>query len=210
MFPIEKAICKDILNSNKLSRSIDFDHVREKILFPYNDATKPKALTEDYLKDVYPKAYEYLSKKKTILAGRDKGKGKYEQWFAFGRTQSLEKVGNKLFFPKFSDRIPNYLVSNDNELMFYNGQAIIGHSAEEMLLIKKIMESRIFWYYIKTTSKPYSSNYYSLNGNYIKNFGIPEFSTAEIDFIINESNQHSIDSFFEDYYGVPIKQEMVL
>lgn len=210
LYPIEKGICRDILNSNKLSRSIDFDQVREKVLFPYNDEIKPKALEEGFLKNVYPKAYEYLLKKKNILAGRDKGKGKYEQWFAFGRTQSLEKIGNKLFFPKFSDKIPSYIISDDNDLLFYNGQAIIGHSEEEMLLIKKIMESRIFWYYIKTTSKPYTSNYYSLNGNYIKNFGIPDFSIDEIDFLIKEPNKGVIDAFLEDYYDVQLTDELVL
>jgi adenine-specific DNA-methyltransferase len=210
LYPIEKGICKDILNSNKLSRSIDFDQVREKVLFPYNGEVKPKALEEDFLKDVYPRAYEYLVKKKNILAGRDKGKGKYEQWFAFGRTQSLEKIGNKLFFPKFSDKIPSYIISDDNDLLFYNGQAIIGHSEEEMLLIKKIMESRIFWYYIKTTSKPYSSNYYSLNGNYIKNFGIPDFSIDEIDYLINEPDKGVIDDFLEDYYNVKLSDDLVL
>ncbi len=205
LFPIEKGICRDILNSNKLSREIDFDKVVEKVLFPYDNGIKPKTLEEEFLRDTFPRAFEYLQRKRSILAERDKGKGEYEKWFAFGRTQSLEKVGNKLFFPKFSDKIPNYLISNDNDLMFYNGQAIIGHSEEEMLLIKKLMESRLFWYYIKTTSKPYSSNYYSLNGTYIKNFGIPEFNNKDIDFLFSETNQNKIDEFLEDYYGVVLE-----
>lgn len=202
LYAIEKGICKDILNSNKLSRDINFDEVKEKVLFPYNDETKPKALEEKVLKDKFPNAYRYLKKKKEELAKRDKGKGKYEKWFAYGRTQSLEKVGNKLFFPKFSDKIPSYLISNDDDLLFYNGQAIVGHSEEEMLLIKKILESRLFWYYIKTTSKPYSSEYYSLNGTYIKNFGIPDFSENEIEFIINEDDKNTLDAFFEDRYDI--------
>jgi adenine-specific DNA-methyltransferase len=209
LYPIEKDICKDILNSNKLSRDIDFDEVKEKVLFPYNDEIKPKALEEEVLKEKFPYAYKYLKKKKEELAKRDKGNGKYEKWFAFGRTQSLEKVANKLFFPKFSDKIPSYLISNDDDLLFYNGQAIIGHSDDEMLLIKKIMESRLFWYYIKTTSKPYSSDYYSLNGTYIKNFGIPDFSEEDIDFILNEANQDVIDSFLEDYYKVRLSEELI-
>lgn len=202
LYPIEKGICKDILNSNKLSRSIDFDSVTEKVLFPYNDENKPKALEEELLKDVFPEAYKYLKKKKQELAKRDKGKGEYEKWFAFGRTQSLEKVENKLFFPKFSDKTPDYLISNDIDLLFYNGLAVIGHSEEEMLLAKKIMESRLFWYYIKTTSKPYSSNYYSLNGNYINNFGICDFTNNEIDFILNENNKDVLDAFFEERYNI--------
>ncbi|WP_313567164.1 N-6 DNA methylase [Empedobacter sp.] len=209
LYPIEKGICKDILNSNKLSRKIDFDNVIEKVLFPYNNDIKPKALEEDYLRVTYPKAFEYLQKKRQILSGRDKGKGDYEKWFAFGRTQSLEKVNNKLFFPKFSDKIPSYVMSNDDELLFYNGQAIIGHSNEEMQLVKKIMESRLFWFYIKSTSKPYSSSYYSLNGTYIKNFGIPDFKQEDIEFIINESDKDRLDMFFEDFYNLDLSKEEV-
>ena len=202
LYPIEKGICRDILNSNKLSRSIDFDNVKEKVLFPYNGENKPKALEEEFLKDVFPEAYKYLKKKKEELAKRDKGKGEYEKWFAFGRTQSLEKVGNKLLFPKFSDQIPRYLLSNDSDLLFYNGQAIVGHSEEEMLIIKKIMESRLFWYYIKTTSKPYSSDYYSLNGNYINNFGVCQLTDAEISFVLSENDRNILDMFFEEKYDI--------
>lgn len=208
LYPIEKGICKDILNSNKLSRSIDFDEVREKVLFPYDNERKPKALQEEFLRDTFPYAYQYLKKKKEELSKRDKGKGNYEKWFAFGRTQSLEKVGNKLFFPKFSDITPSYLISGDDDLLFYNGQAIVGHSNEEMQLIKKILESRLFWFYIKTTSKPYSANYYSLNGNYINNFGIPNFTQNEIHFIINEPDKNIIDDFLEDYYNVRFNEEL--
>jgi adenine-specific DNA-methyltransferase len=208
-YPIEKGICKDILNSNKLSRNINFDEAKEKVLFPYNSQAKPKALDEEILKEQFPKAYEYLEVKKKILAERDKGKGNYEKWFAFGRTQSLEKVGNKLFFPKFSDKIPSYLISNDDDLLFYNGQAIVGHSNEEMQLIQKILESRLFWYYIKTTSKPYSSEYYSLNGTYIKNFGIPDFTNDDIDFLINSVSKSDIDTFLESYYNVDLSGELI-
>ncbi len=209
LYPIEKGICKDILNSNKLSRDVNFDTVVEKVLFPYDDEVKPNALDEDFLRENFPRAFEYLQVKRQILAGRDKGKGKYEKWFAFGRTQSLEKVGNKLFFPKFSDRTPSYLISNDDDLLFYNGQAIVGHSENEMLLIKKILESRLFWYYIKTTSKPYSSEYYSLNGTYIKNFGVPDFTEDDIDFLVNETDKDIIDAFLEDYYDVRLTSKLV-
>ena len=51
------------------------------------------------------------------------------------------------------------------------------------------MESKVFWYYIKTTSKPYSSSYYSLNGNYINNFGICRLSIYERKFVLEEQNK---------------------
>ncbi len=64
LYPIEKGICRDILNSNKLSRNINFDEEKEKVLFPYDEEIKPKALDEELLKEKYPYAYKYLKKKK--------------------------------------------------------------------------------------------------------------------------------------------------
>ena len=64
------------------------------------------------------------------------------------------------------------------------------------------MESSIFWYYVKTTSKPYSSNYYSLNGNYIRNFGICNLDKQEIEFILNEKDKNVLNYFFEKKYEI--------
>ena len=209
LYQIEKGICRDIINSNKLSREIDFDRVKEKVIFPYTNEDKPKLFDEVYIKKKFPNAYKYLLNKKNILDKRDKGKGKYENWFAFGRTQSLERVRNKLFFPKMSDKIPSYIMNFDENLLFYNGQAIIGHDQEEMTIVKKIMESRLFWYYIKTTSKPYSSDYYSLNGNYIRNFGICNLNYTEKKYVLNEQDKDVLNVFFEKKYDIDLQNSNI-
>jgi len=204
LYKIEKGICKDIVNSNKLSREVSLNTLREKVIFPYDKQEKPKLLDEKLMKESFPEAYKYLQNKRKILAERDKGKGNYENWFAFGRTQSLEKIKNKMFFPKYSDRTPNFIINSDDDLLFYNGLAVVGSSETEMEIIKKIMESSIFWYYIKTTSKPYSSDYYSLNGIYIKNFGVCELTEKERKFLIKETDQNILNEFFEDKYELKI------
>lgn len=204
-YRIEKGICKDIVNSNKLSREVNLNTLKEKVIFPYDQQEKPKILPEELIKDLYPEAYKYFQNKRKILDQRDKGNGNYENWFAFGRTQSLEKIKNKMFFPKYSDRTPNFIINFDDDLLFYNGLAVVGSSETEMVVVKKIMESSIFWYYIKTTSKPYSSNYYSLNGNYIRNFGVCDLNENETEFVLGESDREILNQFFEDKYEVIIK-----
>jgi adenine-specific DNA-methyltransferase len=205
LYPIEKGICKDIVNSNKLSREVNLDKLKEKVIFPYDNQERPKLLPEELIRDKYPEAYKYFQNKREVLDQRDKGNGNYENWFAFGRTQSLEKIKNKMFFPKYSDRSPNFIINSDDDLLFYNGLAVVGSSQEEMEIVKKVMGSSVFWYYIKTTSKPYSSNYYSLNGNYIRNFGVCELNDVEKEFVLRENDNKILDHFFEDKYEILIR-----
>jgi methylase of polypeptide subunit release factors len=205
-FKIEKESCKDIINSNRLSSQYNLQQLKEKIIFPYNKDNPPKILSEDELRTKYPCTFKYLQCKKEILALRDKGKGDYSEWFAFGRTQSLEKMKYKLFIPKISNNTPFGIISSDENLYFYNGIAIIGRSLKELKIIKKIIESELFWYYIKTTSKPYSSSYYSLNGNYINHFGVCNLSEDEVEFILNETKKEIINNFLFKKYGVDINK----
>lgn len=205
VYQIEKGVCRDILNSNKLRKADSISKIKEKVIFPYDDGAKPKLLDETFLRRNFPKAYKYLCNKREILATRDNGDGDYENWFAFGRTQSLEKMKFKLFFPHLSDKTPNFLISSDETLLFYNGLAIVGQSLSDLTIIKKLMQTKLFWFYISNTSKPYTSGYFSLSSNYIKNFGVCELSNSDKEFLLKEENQGAIDKFFEKKYGVQIK-----
>lgn len=202
---IEKGICRSIVNSNKLSRINSLQQLQEKVIFPYSLNGKADIMHENELKDNFPHTYKYLLHKKEILEKRDKGKAvDYDNWYAFGRRQSLEKMAHKLFFPKFSDVSPSFLANNDENLMFYNGLAVIGDDANDLEIARKIMGSEIFWYYIKSTSKPYSGSYYSLNSAYINNFGVCELDEGEKEFLITEDNNVLLNEFFEEKYKVSI------
>ncbi|MBB1644949.1 Eco57I restriction-modification methylase domain-containing protein [Sphingobacterium sp. UME9] len=205
-FEIERDICKEIVNSNKLSRIKDLNSLKERVIFPYiHNYAGVEIMPEEMLQDLYPNAYRYLQYKRSILEGRDKGGAReYNNWYAYGRTQSLDRMRHKLFFPKFSDVTPSFLVDHDEDLMFYNGLALIGESEKDVEIARKIMESKVFWYYIESTSKPYSNKYYSLNSTYINNFGVCDLSEEEIEFLLNETDQTILDEFFVDKYGILI------
>lgn len=65
--------------------------------------------------------------------------------------------------------------------------------------------SKIFWYYIEHTSKPYAGNYFSVAKNYIKNFGICDFSIDEREILSNFTEQDEIDVFLMTKYNVKLK-----
>ena len=202
---IEKAVCRDIYNTNKLSSIQDPKKLVEKIIFPYlNQGDTATLIAEDSLSSKFPKTYEYLVSKKFILSKRDKGKGIYPSWYAYGRTQSLANIKYKLFFPKYSNTNSFFIINSDESTKFYNGQALIGKSIRDLKFARVIMQSRIFWFYLSSTSKPYSSGYYSMNGNYIKYFGIYNFTEEDIKYLLEEKDQILIDEFIESKYGIDL------
>jgi adenine-specific DNA-methyltransferase len=200
---IEREVCTDILNPNRFIRSCDATNIKKKIIFPYEYVDDiPQIIYEDKFKALYPFAYKYLENRKEELSFRDKGNGKYEAWYAYGRKQGLEKYNFKLLFPHITPIIPHYVLSEDSELLFHNGLALISDDKDTLLTAKKIMQSKLFWFYIVNTSKPYGSGYFSLSRNYIKSFGIYNFSETQKRYLIEECDQRKIDEFLETLYEV--------
>ena len=101
--PIEKEICREVINTNKLTKVTNLELIKKKIIFPYEyDGESAKVISEAKLRVNFPSTYEYLLSQKKLLSTRDKGQGNYPEWFAYGRNQSLEKYKYKLFFPTYS------------------------------------------------------------------------------------------------------------
>ncbi|MFL1706585.1 class I SAM-dependent DNA methyltransferase [Campylobacter sp. MOP7] len=203
-YKIEKQICRNVIKPNKLKTSQEIKDLTEKIIFPYQVEDKiATVMDENYFKNNYPFAYKYLLEYKSLLLQRDKNKYKKYKWFEFGRSQSINDYGEKLLFPYMSNK-PYFVYTNDKDLLFYAGYAIYGKSTRELVLIEKILKSKVFWYYIQHTSKPYSSNYFALAKNYVKDFGICDLTEEEKYFLLKTSSKAKIDEFLISKYGVSI------
>lgn len=110
-FEIEKEVCKTIFKVSKKKEMV--------IIYPYDD--NGKVIAEDVMKDKYPKCYEYLVHHKDALNKRDKGKKKYEAWYAYGRRQSITTYdGTRLFIPTLVSNIKDNMIFNESSL-FYSG-----------------------------------------------------------------------------------------
>lgn len=208
-FKIEKAICIDVINSNKLTRVEDIDKLRHKLIFPYiYKGEKAEVISEEFFQKTFPNAYKYLLSKRNLLSNRDKGEGKYGEWFAFGRNQGLERYKYKLFFPHIAQSIPNVIFNDDENLLFYNGLAVVTQERSELLFLQKIMRTRLFWFYVQSSSKSYGSGYYSFSRNYIKTFGIYNFNHMEKEFIISQNNMDVVNEFVEAKYGIRVNCDL--
>lgn len=201
---VEKGICRDIIKPNILKYEHEIPKIQEQIIYPYINGTSPLSLMqEDFFQLEYPEAYKYLASYKEDLSKRDKGNGNYGAWFAFGRTQALSDKGLKLLFPYMSKH-PYFVFTDNKEMLIYCGYAIFSESVDELLLLKKILESSVFDYYMQHTSKPYASGYFSYAKNYVKHFGVCELTTAEKKELLSLSSKSDIDAFVEEKYKVQV------
>lgn len=201
-YPIEKNICRDIVNPNKLNTVADINTMMEKVIFPYRvDDGRASVYSPDEMRYLFPKTYAYLKTKKDLLLKRDKGETKdYPQWYAFGRTQSLVMPRYKLFFPKFANRPLHCIIRDAPNLMLYNGLAFVNTDKRILRIIKALIESELFWSYIQTNAKPYASGYYSLSGVDIKHFGIPRFSIEEEEELLSINDKPEIEKWLRKRY----------
>lgn len=203
-YKIEKAICKDIIKPNILKDEIEIKNLLEKVIYPYNTVSNVLTLyEEEYFVNNFPNAYKYLTDYKEVLSQRDKGEGDYAAWYAFGRTQALSDRGYKLLFP-YMAKSPHFIFTDNRDMLIYCGYAIFDESIEELKILKKILESKVFEFYIKNTSKPYSGDFYSYAKNYVKNFGICNLTDLEKAFISGALTKDEIDDFLIDKYGLLI------
>lgn len=200
-YAVEKGICRDIIKPNILKTEAEIPEKEEKIISPYD--ANHNLISEQYFLDNYPNAYHYLESCREVLDARDKGEGDYGAWYAFGRTQAIADTGLKLLFPYMSD-LPHFVYMPKKDMLIYCGYAIYSDSETELLFLKRVLESSVFDYYMKNTSKPYSTGYYSYAKNYVKSFGIYPFSAEQKRHLLSLKTKTEVDRYVGELYGVTI------
>lgn len=205
VFKIERLICRDVIKPNTLKNEIELNTKIEKLIFPYTLSSQgPEIIPEDKFKNEFPMAYEYLLANRETLKKRDKGTREYDAWYAFGRTQALNISGYKLLFPYIADA-PYFVISENKELLFYNGYALVSDDLRKLQVAQKILQSKVFWYYIKNSSKPYGGDYYALAKNYVKDFGYISLSDKEEEELLNMKSDEDINNFLKGRYNITLE-----
>lgn len=174
-YKIEKKITRPLVLPNKTFRD---RHLR--IIFPYdynprNGSVSP--IPPSKMRDEFPFTLDYLNEFKEELNKRKHDKNMH-YWYLYGRSQGLKQYGPRLYIPYMAKTVSTSLSTSDDEV-FVAGYAIFSNSIPILSLISKILESKLFSFYISRVSKPYSSGYFSTAKNMIKNFSIPDIQKLE-------------------------------
>lgn len=198
---IENELVKPIYKIPELKLYDDIAKAERYIIFPYvKNNQKYVLISEDKLKKYYPLTYEALSLCKDELDTRDKGKPNPQGWYAYGRTQGLNKYGKKLLFPTFSNH-PKFTYIENEDALFCNGYGIFENDVFELDILAKILNSRIMDYYIKNTSYSIEGGYYCYQKKYIERFSIPWLNEEQINKIKNLTGKN-LDDYLWNLYGL--------
>lgn len=201
-YSIERDICRPVVKPSAMNASQSVAEQTRWIIFPYEIKGKRAiCYDEKRMKEQFPHTLAYLKAVRSILDNRDKGKREYEQWFAYGRSQAINLPGFRLLMPYIADE-PTFLLSEIDSLLYYNGFALISHDIQQLKRLKKILNTSIFWFYIKNISKPYVNGFYSMGKRYIRYFGIPNFSKVQLAHLDKLTRKDDIENFlYFCYFG---------
>ena len=224
---IEKAITRPHIKISMMKSENDVVNNTHRIIFPYTiRGGIASPIQEDTLKDSYPECYSYLMSVKTVLASRGKGKHVYSPFYAYGRTQGLNKCGIKIYTPTFS-QFPRFLLDNNQTSLFTNGYGIFYRevkATEEsgslfaselrtenpiMLpcnsdVLLKILNSGLMHYYVSKTSVAIEGGYPCYQKNFIERFSIPKLSLKHIQELRGIDNREEIDNYLIRLYQIKL------
>ena len=174
------------------------------VIYPY-EILNNKALpfSEEYLKIKFPNAYGYLTSWKDELLQRDKGGIGSDDWYKWGRVQSMIPTRNKLLTKTFNRGPCFYYDTTDS--LFSNGYAITPFNANYSIdFIRLVLNSDIFFYYAKLTSFEIVGEYQCYQKNFIERFCLPTISCSEQLAWIDEN---TINKNLREYYKLNYKSE---
>lgn len=205
-YKIEKEVTKPVAKISDFKTQNSLDANKRRIIFPYkNIGEKVEIIDEELFKKSYPHCYKYLLRARPDLESRDKGRGNYPTWYAYARTQGLNFYGQKLLTPTFSAQ-PRFLLEQDKNALFCNGYAIyqINDPKLNFNVLRKVLNSKVMDYYIRSTSVSIAGGYPCYQKNFIELFGIPKFTAKEIKFLDTEIDSDKINDFLVKKYDINI------
>ncbi len=213
-FKIEKNITRSVVKISDVKTPEDINRNTRRIIFPYVSIKgKATAIEEDTMQSEYPECYKYLLSVKELLAQRGKGKHVYSPFYAYGRTQGLNRTGIKLLTPTFS-KTPRFLFDKDPNGFFTNGYGVylrpqqakglfncnLIAMPENLDVMQKILNSIIMEYYVDKTSVAIEGGYPCYQKNFIERFSVPDFTKSEIDELRALKTPYEINDYLIDKY----------
>lgn len=191
----------------KVSGIMDADALaaaKTRVIYPYRiDDGVATILDETHLAETYPEAYAYLCAIRGELAQRDNGRKTYPAWYAYGRSQSLVPIEDKLLTPLYADK-PRFLRHTSPTDLFINGCSVSPGPDTDMETLSWVLNSGVCHYYIESTANSISNGFYAYQKSQLSGLGIPQLTETQRRRLRNATDAGDIDDLLAAIYGITL------
>lgn len=168
------------------------------VFYPHviNAKGKTEPISEEILMADYPLAYAYISKFRDELeAKKNKYKTNPKYWYSLHRAREKQMLdSNKIITPQLQNYC-NFAIDNCSMYPDAGGYMLIIKPAylPQLMYYYGILNSSLFYHFIKSTSTAFNNNYYYFKTAYIQPFCFPKDVTNSTKIEITKLVQTILD-----------------
>ena len=200
---IEKELMHPLCKGSVNIRRYRIEGVTKSILFPYRLVDgKAELIAQEVFRLRYPKAWAYLNVNRKLLEGRERGKWKHKNWYAFARSQNLSEMDQKKILTPSIAKEASFTFDSGGNLYFVGsggggggyGITIKRDYPVSPLFVLGLLNSKLLDYCLKSISTTFRGGYYAYNRQYIENLPI---TTVNLDDPDDQSRHEHVAKLVE-------------
>jgi hypothetical protein len=171
---IEPDLLKPLASGKEVERH-GYPETGDYLIFPYKlDENGARLIDTDTFESQYPRTWEYLCSHESKLRARESGKMDKEGWYAYSRTQNLDKHEfPKLGSARLVDRLSFF---GDYRGEFYldnvDVNGVLLHKGTSLGYLLAVLNSKLLDWRFKLGSVPFRGGFYSGNKQFIADLPI--------------------------------------
>lgn len=197
---IEKKILRKVLKGKEIERwKINWQGLW--LIFPYDvSGGDANLLSQEELKQSFPKAWRFFKKYEATLKGRESGRMEgREDWYGYIYPKNLTKFNPAKIMLGVLRQEPSFVPDPAGEYYFVGGGTAGGYglhvrneyleSEEDLLYFAAILNSEVLEFYHKHISFIFNSKYYSYGRTFLEPHPITEPEDHSKQIIVSKANK---------------------
>lgn len=211
---IEAEIVKPVLKGENIRRYAQPDS-NLYVIYPHklNEKKKTVPMEENELSSDYPKAYCYLLEfKDELVEKKIKYKTNPKYWYSLHRAREKRILDSEKIITPQLQNYCNFAIDTHSMYPDAGGYMLIikPEYASKLLFYYGILNSSLFYHFIKGTSTAFNNNYYYFKTAYIEQFRFPVVYRKEIEEQIINAVKTTIEARMNNDWDVVVECEKAI
>jgi len=153
-----------------------------RILFPYETGeSKARLLSANEIRSSFPVAWRHLKQAEKRLRGREKGRFDNASWYAFGRSQNIDKQHlPKILVPRLT-RTLQCAVDDKGQFVMDNVDVngILATNKTELFFLAGVLNGSVANFVWRRRSRPFANDYRAANKQFLEFLPVPNAEPSE-------------------------------